>query len=180
MWKGMKQYRYFTVVLLSVLLTSGAACSRKEKQNAPVQTTTSEGASVGAQKLDSCTLVSKADVQQVVGKNVDDPKPNQGNAAICDFKVGDYGAVSFMVQQPGPSETPDKMIAELKKRNIQVTETQGIGDRSFFASPGYGMIQLITYKGPHYIILTLLIPGAGEDKQRAAAGELMRKALSKL
>lgn len=42
------------------------------------------------------------------------------------------------------------------------------------------MTQLNAYKGPHYIIITLLIPGAAEAKQKAIAEKLMQMALSKL
>ena len=131
-------------------------------------------------KLDPCTLVAKPDVQEAVGANVADPTVNQHNAAVCDFKVGGYGSVSFMVNQVRPGEPPEKIMAELKKRNIPVTEAKGIGDRAFFASPGYGMIQLNAFKGPHYIIVTMLVPGAPEARQKAAAEKLMTKALAKL
>jgi hypothetical protein len=134
----------------------------------------------GAKKLDPCTLVSKADVQQAVGQNVDGPTPNKANAAVCDFKVGDFGALGFAAQQQRPGETLDQTIAGLKKLNIPVAEAKGIGDRAFFASPGYGMTQLNAYKGPNYIIITLLIPGAAETKQKTIAEALMQKALSKL
>jgi hypothetical protein len=134
----------------------------------------------GAKKLDPCTLVSKADVQQAVGQNVAGPTPNASNPAVCDFKVGDIGALGFAAQLQRPGETPDKMIAELKKRNIPATEVKGLGDRAFFASPGYGMTQLNAFKGPNYIIITLLVPGAAEAKQKAIAETLMQKALSKL
>jgi hypothetical protein len=134
----------------------------------------------GAKKLDPCTLVSKADVQQVVGQNVTGPTPNKSNAAVCDFKVGDLGALGFAAQQQRPGETPDATMAALKKMNMPVTEAKGIGDRAFFASPGYGMTQLNAYKGSNYIIITLLIPGAPEAKQKAVAEALMLKALSKL
>jgi hypothetical protein len=134
----------------------------------------------GAKKLDPCTLVSKADVQQVVGQSVAGPTPNKSNAAVCDFKVGELGALGFAAQQQKPGETPDATMAGLKKMNIPVAEAKGIGDRAFFASPGYGMTQLNAYKGPNYIIITLLIPGAAEEKQKAVAEKLMLKALSKL
>jgi hypothetical protein len=134
----------------------------------------------GAQALDPCTLVSKAEVQLTVGQAVAGPTPNKTNPAVCDFKVGDYGAVGFSAQQQRPGETPDKIIAELRKGKIPVTEAKGIGERAFFASPGYGMIQLNAFKGPNYIILTLLIPGAPEAKQKTIAEALMLKALSKL
>ena len=134
----------------------------------------------GAARLNPCTLVSKADVQQAVGQDVADQKVNPNNAAVCGYQVGDFGSVSFLVSQPRPGETPDKVMAELQKRKIPVAVAPGIGDRSFFASPGYGMTQLNTYKGPHYIILTILIPNAGEQKQKAVADKLMRKVVSKL
>ena len=134
----------------------------------------------GAQALDPCTLVSKADVQLTVGQAVAGPTPNKSNAAVCDFKVGDIGALGFSALQQRPGETPDRIIAELKKGNIPVTEVKGLGDRAFFASPGYGMTQLNAFKGPNYIIVTLLIPGAPEAKQKTIAETLMQKALSKL
>ena len=134
----------------------------------------------GAQAADPCTLVSKADVQLTVGQAVAGPTPNKLNAAVCDFKVGDMGALGFSALQQKPGETPDKIIAELKKRNIAATEVKGLGDRAFFASPGYGMTQLNAFKGPNYIIITLLIPGVAEAKQEALAEALMLKALSKL
>ena len=137
-------------------------------------------APAGAKKIDPCALVSKADVQLAVGQNVAGPTPNKSNASVCDFKVGDIGALGFAAQQQRPGETPDVTMAALKKMNMPVTEAKGIGDRAFFASPGYGMTQLNAYKGSNYIIITLLIPGAPEAKQKAVAEKLMQLALSKL
>lgn len=134
----------------------------------------------GFGKLDACTLVTKADIQEAVGASVADGKPNPAHPQMCDFKVGDYGMVSFFVRQPNSGETPDKAIAELKKRNIESADAKGIGDRSFFASMGYGMVQLNTYKGTTNVILTVFVPGAPEAKERAIAEKLMLKALPKL
>jgi hypothetical protein len=131
-------------------------------------------------KLDPCALLSKADIQEAVGQNVTDPKPNPHNPTVCDIKAGDFGSIGIMAHQPRPGETAEKTMLELQKRKIPVTEAKGIGDRSFFASPGYGMTQLNMFKGPHYIIITLLVPGAGEEKQKAIAEKLMRKALPKI
>jgi hypothetical protein len=176
---NMKQYQYSTPVLLILLLLI-AACTQEGERNAALQTAVPEVAAVGTQNPDPCTLLSKAEIEEVLGQEVADPQPNPGNAAICEFNLDDHGAVSFTVQRLDPDATLHKMIAELKKRNIPVSEVSGIGDHSFFASHGYGMIQLNTFKDQRYIILTLLIPGATEDTQKAAAGELMRKMLSKL
>jgi hypothetical protein len=42
------------------------------------------------------------------------------------------------------------------------------------------MTQLNTFKGPVYIIITLMVPGATEIAQKAAAEKLMRKVLPRL
>jgi hypothetical protein len=55
-----------------------------------------------------------------------------------------------------------------------------VGDYSFFTSPGYGMTQLQTFKGPRYILFTILVPGAKEAAQQAAATKLMRILLSRI
>ena len=137
-------------------------------------------AQVTAGRVDTCKLVTKAEVQLAVGLPVADPKPNASNPALCDFKVGDYGVVGFAVQPNRPGETPDRIMSELAKRKIQPVEVKGIGDRAFFTSPGYGMVQLNTFKGPNYAIITLMVPGASPEKVKAAAEQLMKKALLKL
>jgi len=133
-----------------------------------------------AGRVDTCRLVTKAEVQLAVGLPVADPKPNASNPALCDFKVGDYGVVGFAVQPNRPGETPDRIMSELAKRKIQPVEVKGIGDRAFFTSPGYGMVQLNTFKGSNYAIITLMVPGASQEKVKAAAEQLMKKALLKL
>jgi hypothetical protein len=141
-------------------------------------------AAQGSQKIDPCSLLTKAQIQAAVGQNVSDGKPNlKANPAVgapCQYVVGDYGAFSILVKAVGPGETADKTMSELKKMNIAVSDAPDIGDRSFFSSPGYGMLQLNTFKGSWYLIITILIPGATEDAQKTAAGKLMRQALTKI
>jgi hypothetical protein len=137
-----------------------------------------------AQKIDPCSLLTKAQIQAAVGQNVSDGKLNaKANPAVgapCEYVIGDYGAFSILVKAVGPGETADKTMAELKKMNIAVSDASGIGDRSFFSSPGYGMLQLNTFKGSWYLIITILVPGATEATQKTAAEKLMREALAKI
>jgi len=138
-----------------------------------------------AQKIDTCTLLTKAEIQAAVGQNVGDGKLNaKANPAVetpCDYVVGDYGAFSILVKTTGPGETADKTKEELKKMKIAVADASpGLGDSSFFASPGYGMIQLNTFKGSNYLIITIMVPGATEAAQKTAAEKLMRMALTKI
>jgi hypothetical protein len=137
-----------------------------------------------AQAQDACGLLTKADIQAVVGQNVGDGKLNKkANPAVgapCEYVVGTSGVFSILPTAVRPGESPEKVMVEMKKRNIAVSEVPGIGDRSFFSSPGYGMVQLNTYKGPKYLIITMLLPGASEAAQKSAAEKLMRKALTKI
>ena len=145
---------------------------------------TSVAAAQGAQKIDACTLLTKAQIQAAVGQNVSDGKPNaNANPAVgtsCQYVIGDYGSFSVLVKAVGSGETADKMMAELTKMKIAVSDAPGIGDRSFFSSPGYGMLQLNTFKGSTYLIITMLVPGATEAAQKTAAEKLMREALTKI
>ncbi len=145
---------------------------------------TGVAAAEGAQKIDTCTLLTKAEIQAAVGQNVGDGKLNaKANPAVgspCEYVVGDYGAFSILVKTTGFGETADKTMTELKKMKIAVSEAPGIGDSSFFSSPGYGMIQLNTFKGSNYLIITLLVPGATEAAEKTAAEKLMRTALTKI
>ena len=145
---------------------------------------TGVAAAQGARKIDACTLLTKAQIQAAVGQNVGDgklsAKANPAVGAHCEYVIGDYGAFSILVKAVGPGETADKMMAEMKKMKIAVSDAPGIGDRSFFSSPGYGMLQLNTLKGPWYLIITMLVPGATETAQKTAAERLMRDALTKI
>jgi hypothetical protein len=171
MFEVIRMMRKSTMILSTFLLFAGVASAQPQ-------------GSGGAKKIDTCALLTKAEIQEAIGKNVQDgklnPNANPAVGAPCEFVVEPYGAFSLFVKPAGPGETADRMIAELSKAKIAVSEAPGIGDRSFYASPGYGMTQLNTFKGPVYIIITLMVPGATEIAQKAAAEKLMRKVLPRL
>lgn len=128
----------------------------------------------------SCNLLTRAEIQAALGKPVEEGKPNPANPlGICQYPVAGGGTFSILVKAVAPGETADRVMAELQKRKIAVAETPGLGDRSFFSSPGYGMVQLNTFKGGKYLIITLLVPGSSEAAQKAAAKALMLKALGR-
>lgn len=166
-----RMMRKSTMALSVFLLFTGVASAQQPESG-------------GAKKIDPCALLTKAEIQETIGKNVQDGKLNpNANPAVgvpCEFVVEPYGAFSLLAKPAGPGEAADRMMAELTKAKIAVFEAPGIGDRSFYASPGYGMTQLNTFKGPTYIIITLLVPGATEIAQKAAAEKLMRKVLPRL
>ncbi len=145
---------------------------------------TGMGLAQEAQKIDACTLLTKAEIQTTLGQEVSDGKLNpNANPLVgqpCEYKVGGYGVFSILVKTTGPGETAEKVAAELQKRKIAVSDAGAVGDKSFFSSPGYGMIQLNTFKGDKYLIITMLVPGAAEAAQKTAAEKLMKAALTKI
>ena len=138
----------------------------------------------GVKKIDPCSLLTKVEIQEALGKPVQDGKLNtNANQAVgfpCEYVVGDYGVFSILVKPLGPGETPNKTLAELNKMKMRTADAPGIGDKSFFAFPGYGMVQLNTFKGLHYVIMTLMVPGLSEDGHKAPAEKLMKKVLTVL
>jgi hypothetical protein len=128
--------------------------------------------------VDPCSLLTAADIKAATGLDTPGGKVNKNNAAVCDYVVGAGGVVGVSVP-PGSSATPDTMIAELNKRSIKTETATGVGDRAFFAAMGYGMIQLNAFKGRHYVIVTLMLPGGDEAKTKSVAIKLMNLALAK-
>ena len=177
--KNASYCKFSAALVITFLILFAAACSKEEKPASSVQTAAPPAPAVEAKRLDPCTLVSKEEVRDVVGVEVGDPKPNTTNKAVCDYKFGDFNSVSFMVPSSSSMTTPDQIMDGLKKQNIPVTETSGVGDRAFFADPGYGMVQLNAFKGNQYVILTMTMNRADEAKKKSIAAELMKKALSK-
>lgn len=132
--------------------------------------------------VDPCSLLTPAEIQEALATpaKANKPKANQVAVADCSYTVGDYGTFNLLLKPLSASETPDRIYAEFKKRKMTGTELPGVGDRSFYISPGYGMTQLFTFKGERYILITLLVPGVTEPVQQAAAAKLMRKLLPRL
>ncbi len=167
-------------IAFCVVLVLAAACGKKEEKTAVQGTEAAPAAAAPAQPAANCALITAAEVQEATGQPATGPTVNGTNSTVCEFKVSEAGVLNFYSKRARADETPDAMMAELTKRNIPVAEHAGLGDRSFFASPGYGMTQLNSFKGPDYVIVTLLVPGLGEAKQKEVAAKVMAKALSRL
>jgi hypothetical protein len=118
----------FRSVLLFVL-PAATACADPgtEPPAVDVPAPPAAQAAVWTQSIDPCTLLTRAEVEGVVGRAVQDPQPDPGNAALCDFSLGDDGIVGVATQDLAMDHTPERMMAELQQRNVQVTETSGIG-----------------------------------------------------
>jgi hypothetical protein len=139
----------------------------------------------GAEKsLNPCSLLTEAEIKEVIGKPVQAGKLNAGvNPAVgsnCNYIVADFGSFNVLVKPLQTYETPQLIRAQFAKMKMTPTDLPKVGDSSFFTSPGYGMVQLHTFKSSKYILFTLLVPGLTEPAVRPMAEKLMRKLLSKL
>ena len=133
---------------------------------------------------DPCSLLTKEEIQEVLGQPVQAGKLNTtANASVgqpCEFKVGDYGVFSLLIKKVGPGENAESGMAQLRKMGKACAQIAGLGDGSFSFDAGYGMLSLNTFKGSAYLIITMLVPGMAEDAGKACAEKLMRKVLAKL
>jgi hypothetical protein len=137
-----------------------------------------------AKPVDPCALLTKAEIQEAVGKPVEAGvlRPGATPAAgdTCHFTVAAYGSFDILIKPLQSYETPDNILAAFQKGKSKVEVLPNLGDKSFFLYPGYGMIQLNTFKAGRYILFTVLVPGATEAVEKAAAEKLMRKLLAKI
>jgi hypothetical protein len=127
-----------------------------------------------------CSLLTAADIQQVAGGTVTEGTPNKLNPSVCDYKMSGGSILNVTVTAKGAADSAEKMVSELKKRNITAEVVTGIGDSAYEAAPGYGMQQSGAYKGSYHVIVTALLAGAPEAKAKATAQTLLKKALTKL
>lgn len=139
----------------------------------------------GADKtVNPCSLLTPAEIQEVLGQPVKaGTLKTHASAAAgsdCTFIVADFGSFNILVKPLFSGETPERIKAQFAKMKMNPVDLPAVGDSSFFTSPGFGMTQLQTFKGSKYILFTLLVPGAKEPAQQAAAAKLMRKLLARI
>jgi hypothetical protein len=72
------------------------------------------------------------------------------------------------------------MKAMFAKMNMKPVDLPGVGDGSFFTSPGFEMVQLHTFNGSKYILFTLMDPKRKEAAARPLAEKLMKILLPRL
>lgn len=155
----------FFLTLLAVVLPASAA-SAAGKDFAP------------------CSLLAPSEIQAVLGEPV---KPGtakvQANplaGASCTYVVSDFGSLNVLVKPLQSGETPDKMKALFAKMNMKPVDLPGVGDGAFFTSPGFEMVQLHCFKGPKYVLFTLMDPKRKEAAARPLAAKLMQTLLPRL
>lgn len=144
----------------------------------------SKQAPAAGKAFDPCSLLTPAEIQAVVGKPVKAGTPkvqrNQLSGADCTYVIDNFGSCNALLKPLQSGETPEKMKAIFAKMNMKPVDLPGVGDASFFTSPGFEMVQLHTFKSGKYVLITLLVPGLKEPAVRPLAAKLMKTLLPRL
>lgn len=141
-------------------------------------------AAAQAPAIEPCALLTRAEIKAATGLAVSQmalsSRMDPAVGSLCDFKLGDLGYGGIVVHQLRPGETRDTMMAELQKQKVECVDAPRLGVPSFFASPGYGLVQLNSFKGPTQVIVQLFVFGKTNTDAMAATEKLMRSALTRV
>jgi hypothetical protein len=130
----------------------------------------------------ACAAVSKADVEQALGRSVSDGKEQtDATESTCDY-TGVYGQVTVTIQRL-PARPDIAAEIDSLKRSIPgsaVRDAEGLGSRAFFLDIAGAGTQLHVIRGEKdYLLISVL--GFGEAAQVSAAAErIARKALDRM
>ncbi|HUU05574.1 MAG TPA: hypothetical protein VMZ49_06805 [Patescibacteria group bacterium] len=134
--------------------------------------------------VDPCSLLTPAEIQEILGEPVKAGTPkinaNPLAGADCTYVVSDFGSFAVLVKPQQAGETPERIKAMFAKMKMKPVDLPAVGDASFFTSPGFEMVQLHTFKGSKYILITLMDPKRKEAVARPLAAKLMEKLLPRL
>jgi hypothetical protein len=141
-------------------------------------------ASAADKPFDPCSLLTPAEIQAVLGVPVKaapaKAQPNPAAAAGCTYVVNDFGSLNVLVQPLYASYTPAMYRDKFAEMKMKPVDLPGVGDSSFFTSPGFEMVQLHTFKASKYILFTLMDPGRKEAAARPLAAKLMRIVVTRI
>jgi len=134
--------------------------------------------------FDPCSLLTPAEIQAVVKAPVQPgaakAQSNPMAGANCTYVVGGFGSLNVLVKPLQRGETAEVYKAQFAKMKMAPADLPGVGDASFFTSPGFNMVQLHTFKASKYILFTLLVPGAQEPAVRPMAEKLMKTVVTRI
>jgi len=134
--------------------------------------------------VDPCSLLTPDEIKAVLGEPVKAGtakiQPNQPAVLNCTYIINDFGSFNVLIKPLQTNETPELMKAMFAKMKMKPVDLPGVGDASFFTSPGFEMVQLHTFKAGKYILFTLMDPKRKETAARPLAEKLMRKLLPRL
>ncbi len=178
-----------SAIVLGVTLVLAAGCGKKQQQAetaaateqaAPSATEAAAPVQAPAAGVDPCSLLTVDDIKSVVNKPVTAGKVNASDASMCDYEVGGGDLVSVAAKIASAGETIDKVMTAAQKHGKVGEKLSAPGDGSFFFDAGMNMVQLNTFRGNKYVIITSLLTGTPEPQVKEIVTKLMEKAVSKI
>jgi hypothetical protein len=133
------------------------------------------------QLLTACALVTRADVEDAIGRQVrDGSEETEGRASTCDYSAKS-GMVSVTIQRLTAKPDLQAEIAALKKEIPQgvVRPADGFTDAFYFDLPGAGTQLHVLDGGSAHLMISIL--GFGDAPQvSGAAAQIAGKAMRRL
>jgi hypothetical protein len=131
--------------------------------------------------LSACVLVTRADVEEAIGRHVADGKEeSERRTSNCDYSAKG-GLISITIQKLAAKPDLDAEIAALKKEIPEgvVREAPGIPHAFYLDLPDAGTQLHIVNESNQYLMISVL--GFGDPSQvSATALQLARKAMRRL
>jgi hypothetical protein len=163
------------VITLSYLLLLAAAVTDAPPARVP--------APLPGRAVTACLAVTKADIEQALGRPVSTGKEEKsGGESTCDY-AGGLGHVTITVERlearldvPAELESLKALVPEA----TQIREITGIGSRAFFLDIGEAGTQLHVIRGEREYVLVSVLGFGNAGKVSAAVEALARKALTRL
>jgi hypothetical protein len=137
--------------------------------------------SLGPHQLTACSLVTRADVEEAVGRSVNDgDEETQGRASTCHYGIKG-GLVSITIQRLTTKPDLQLEIAALKRElpEAVVRDAPGFPEAFYLDLPGTGTQLHIAHNASQHLMISIL--GFGDASQvSGAAAQIARKAMRQL
>jgi hypothetical protein len=134
-----------------------------------------------AKPLSACALVTKAEIEEVIGKAFGDGKPMKDrNMDICTFTTPKGDEVRIFVTRSPAKRDLSKALDEAREGlpGATVREVPGLGDKALLVDlPVHGTL-LSVYRGGDTLVVSVLEAGDGA-KAHAAVEKIARKAFKR-
>jgi hypothetical protein len=187
-----KQVRLMKMILvgLSISILALAGCGgpkRVETKNASDSGPTANSGKRSGGKPDACTLLTKDDVESLLGETVGAPATTHSEAMGNTVTQCRYGAsagnkrVGLLLRQAGTSEDAAKIFKQARDASKELSGAdpqtiEGLGESAYWT--GGNLKQLNVLKGDAWLIVTAT-PGNGADPLEACKN-VSRKILARM
>jgi hypothetical protein len=164
--------RYWLMVVISSLAIVAVACGSTAGSSAnPVKS--SGGAASSSTKVDACTLLTKEDVNKVLGVTVDTIE-SKGLGGVCSYKTTNL-SIDLTVLHTGGTQYLNDTISKIGNLALLVP---GLGDQAFYNTNSIVNALFVRKGDAAYLISVsasgqLLTPADVQAKEKALAVQLL-------